>query len=408
MANALLNSLGGAAARNPKLWIANALFALAGYDPNAQSRGVLDQYKKALLAGGGLGPTGQPTTPRYGAGGGPLSPGEEKEIIGDKWNQLTPDQRHLLGKATHLEALSGVSPELGVAYAGEAFDPVAMKDRGVDRAFKDAQTKQMLAELAGEGETEYDLNWFMNPDRTQEERDRWVRGKHGPSRESAYVQLLNRRDDALRAGDTDEVDRINGLLSRIDKIPGPGGTTQIRDRGTGDVENITTLPQMVGGAEAIAAAEAQGKDIGTKEAELPTIETNFQHHLDSLDRLLEHPGFENGVGLGAWNPLRLVPGTTENDFRLALENMKGQLYAMAYETLKGGGHITEFEALQVSRGLAALDASLSEGEFRKNAGNLKELMGNLRDAVRRRAGGEALPAPRRRIYNPDTGQFEDR
>ena len=407
MPQSLIDALGDFYAQNPRLWIGNALAALAGYDPAAQQRSALEQYKQGLLKGGGLSESGQPVVPPHKVGV-PMTPEQEKQAIASGWNRFTPDQERLLGKVKHLEFLTGADPGAGVDYANEAFDPVATKDRRVNRAFKEAQTQQMLADLAGEGEADYDLNWFMDPSRTQEERDRWVRGKHGPSRESAYIQLLNRRDDALRAGDQDEVDRINGLLSRIDKIPGPGGSTQIRDRGTGGLEAVTTLPEMVEGAEQIAAAEAQGKDIGTKEAELPTLETNFQHHLDSLERLLEHPGFEGGVGLGAWNPLRLVPGTTENDFRLALENMKGQLYAMAYETLKGGGHITEFEALQVSRGLAALDASLSEDEFRKNAGNLKDLITNLRGSVRRRAKGEALPAPRRRIYNPETGSFEDR
>ena len=444
-----LDSFGSAMAQNPRLWIGNLLASLAGYDPQTEQKknalGVLNQLVSDQLGYNDLALEGnqyvnQNQEPVY-----TLTPEQEMLALGSDWltadpllkaereMQLTPEQTNaLIGNdwqptraapltedqeyarriARYTSALAQQDPLAALEYATEAYDPIGRKDRVSNRAYKDAQTEYTDANtqnlLAGL-EDDYDLGWFMDPSRTQEERDRYVRGKHGPSRESSYIQLLKRRDKAIEAGDQEEVERINGLLSRIDKIPGPGGTTLIYDRGSGQVEPVTAQPEMIAGTEALAAAAASGKDIGTKEAQLPTLETNFQHHLDSLDRLLEHPGFEGGVGLGAWNPLRLVPGTTENDFRLALENVKGQLYSMAYETLKGAGHITEFEASTVARGLAALDASLSEEEFKKNAANLKDLMGNLREAVRRRASGEeTLPTPRRRFYNPDTGEFEDR
>lgn len=414
----------------------SALMKLLGMDPQAEEKknalGVLNQLVGDQLGYNDLALEGNRYVNQNQQPVQTLTPEQEMLALGSDWftaepslkaerefrsspfqpNDLKPaplneDQEYTRRIARYTSALAQQNPLAALEYAIEAYDPIGRKDRLSKRAYRDASTQNLLAGIGGEGD--YDLNWFMDPSRTQEERDRWVRGKHGPSRESSYIQLLKRRDKAIEANDQDEVERINGLLSRIDKVPGPGGTTLIYDRGTGQVEPVTSQPEMLAGEEALAAASASGKDIGTKAAELPTLETNFQNHLNTLDRLLEHPGFEEGVGIGAWNPLRFVPGTTENDFRLALENVKGQLYAMAYDTLKGGGHITEFEASTVAKGLAAVDASLSKPEFERNVAKLKTLMGDLRGAVRRRAGGkEPLPTPRRRLYNPDTGEFEDR
>ena len=213
----------------------------------------------------------------------------------------------------------------------------------------------------------------------------------------------------MLAGDENEVNRIDGEIARLDKMTGAAGAPVVRDRGTGDAEYVVPPSEMIEGAGAVEGAKALGKDVGGQSAELPTLEVNFDHHLSSIDRLLEHPGFTSGVAMGALNPLRWVPGTQENDFRLALENMKGQLYTLAYNTLKGGGHITEFEAQSVAKGLANLDASLSKSEFQKNAGNLRKLLTELRGSIRTRtrSGGTPsdTPTQRRRVFDPATGEF---
>ena len=378
--------------------LAPLLDSLFGIGPHADARKANQDYKSLLLGLNRLEPDYSPS-PFETAG--PWSAGQHAP------EGLDPKQDFLAKKLRHADFLGANNPVTAHEYLAGALDPVGVRQRGTDDAFKAAQTQHMLAGGAGGGDDQFGLGWFLDqPSDIQENAILW---KHGPVRRGTFERLLELRQQAVLAGDENEVNRIDGEIARLDKMTGAAGAPVVRDRGTGEAEYVVPPSEMIEGAGAVESAKALGQDVGGQGAELPTLEVNFDHHLSSIDRLLEHPGFTSGVAMGALNPLRWVPGTQENDFRLALENMKGQLYTLAYNTLKGGGHITEFEAQSVAKGLANLDASLSKSEFQKNAGNLRKLLTELRGSIRTRArsGGAPsdTPTQKRRVFDPATGEF---
>jgi hypothetical protein len=132
-----------------------------------------------------------------------------------------------------------------------------------------------------------------------------------------------------------------------------------------------------------------------------------------------HPGFESVVGVG-FPGLRFVPGSSEADFDALFKQVTGAAFLEAFETLKGGGQITEKEGEKATQAISRLGRNISEKEFIIATNELRSIMRRgLERAEARRArlkGGAAPASGERRTptkskakqlrYNPATGDFE--
>jgi hypothetical protein len=77
--------------------------------------------------------------------------------------------------------------------------------------------------------------------------------------------------------------------------------------------------------------------------------------------LLAHPGRKLATGvLGVLPP---IPGRPEADFVSRLEQLKAGAFLQAYETLKGGGQITEIEGEKATAAMNRMSRTTSDKEF---------------------------------------------
>jgi hypothetical protein len=127
-----------------------------------------------------------------------------------------------------------------------------------------------------------------------------------------------------------------------------------------------------------------------------------------------HKGFEAAVGAGFgktfgslsdWFPV----ATEGRDFRTRLDQAKGGAFLEAFETLKGGGQITEVEGKKATAAITRMDLAQSEEEFVKAATEFRDILARGFAKARQRSGG-GMPSGGGtmgvRRYNPQTGRIE--
>lgn len=147
-------------------------------------------------------------------------------------------------------------------------------------------------------------------------------------------------------------------------------------------------------AEKTAAGTATGQAQAQAQLDFPQIETAATQTINQVKRLLTHPGFRAAVG--AAGPEKIfgnIPligeGTQVQDFNLALEQVKGGQFLEAFESLKGGGQITETEGRKATQAISDMSTAQSEEAFIRSANEFINIVRRGRERARKAAGGEA-------------------
>jgi hypothetical protein len=135
-----------------------------------------------------------------------------------------------------------------------------------------------------------------------------------------------------------------------------------------------------------------------------------------ISKAEKHPGLKTAVGLsGKIDPRNYMAGTDATDFQILLDQMQGQTFLQAFESLKGAGQITEVEGTKATNAIARLNRAQSEKEFRTSLAELKSILEKAskkipsQDAFIRPKPTPAKPAAPTsnvRKYNPVTGRIE--
>lgn len=185
-----------------------------------------------------------------------------------------------------------------------------------------------------------------------------------------------------------------------------GGVPSIVDRNTRTTTPLSTPEAEAQAKGRIAAAEAEGQNSGKSRAEaqatLPAAEQSASVALDLIEKLKNHPGKRYAVGVLGAAPT--VPGTPQADFVALLEQAQGKAFLEAFNTLKGGGQITEVEGKKATQAIARMQRSQSVAAFNSALDDYKAVIqGGLRRAQQR--AGVSGGAPRLR-FNPETGMIE--
>ena len=167
--------------------------------------------------------------------------------------------------------------------------------------------------------------------------------------------------------------------------------TKTIDTGTGTaIVNSMTGEQQGEISKNLSAAEAQkatgrieGETQALAAAELSTDIENAENAISVIDQTLNHPGLAGAVG----NIQGLVPGTIAgamnedvSDFLRLSDQIQGKAFLQAFETLKGGGQITEVEGKKATDAIARLSRAQSEPAFKAA---LTELKGIIKRGVQR-------------------------
>jgi hypothetical protein len=180
-------------------------------------------------------------------------------------------------------------------------------------------------------------------------------------------------------------------------------------------QQIATVPKNV--AEA-ASLKEQGGAQGLAKVALPGALNKAEQAMDVVDQMIKHPGREAATGKSSLlDPRNYVPGTEAKDFQIMSKQLEGKVFLEAFESLKGGGAITEEEGKRATQAMARLDRAQSDDEYLRSLNELKTILTKGMGIARQKAGvapqPEQVPAaspaptvPTRRRYNPATGKLE--
>lgn len=150
-------------------------------------------------------------------------------------------------------------------------------------------------------------------------------------------------------------------------------------------QQVGLIPKDLQGKE---AAEERGKAQGQAQVALNTAATKAAQAERLIDEMLNHPGRETATGKsGVFDPRNYIPGTDAKDFQVRSKQLQGTVFLEAFQSLRGGGAITEVEGQKAEAAIARLDRAQSDEEYVKA---LRELKGIIRTGLinaRKRASG---------------------
>lgn len=166
---------------------------------------------------------------------------------------------------------------------------------------------------------------------------------------------------------------------------------------------------VAGEAAQSAAGAAEGARIGSA----PKTVTQADTMLADIDAVMGDPQLGNALGWSSYVPFD-IPGYNTQP-RSRIEKLQGQAFLQAFESLKGGGAITEIEGKKAEQAIARLRTSQTEDEFKAALGELRGIVIAAKDRASARLPGgipeapapAASPtAPKVLRYNPETGELE--
>lgn len=149
-----------------------------------------------------------------------------------------------------------------------------------------------------------------------------------------------------------------------------------------------------------AAATAAGTVTGRSQAEaamgVSDAIAEAQNAVGIIDQMMSHPGLEYAVGKSSVLPI--IPGTPPADFDALAKQLEGKAFLQAFETLKGGGQITQIEGEKATAAIARLSRAQTEEEYRRSLREFKNII--QRGIARAKAKGRQANGP-----TQGTGEF---
>jgi len=157
---------------------------------------------------------------------------------------------------------------------------------------------------------------------------------------------------------------------------------------------LSSLPREANAKQTLAAAGASGTATGEKTAgaqfDLPRVESNVTQALGDINKLKNHPGLGNITGIYSKAPI--IPGTDQAAANALAEQVQGQTFLQAYNSLKGGGAITDIEGKKGEAAIARLNRSQSTEDYRAALDDLSSVLKSGLDRMRKQAKAPAAKA----------------
>lgn len=222
-------------------------------------------------------------------------------------------------------------------------------------ALADFEAQQKIKQkYAGPGDMPMSLKeWGAYQSMSEDEKRAYLNMKRSPS---TYINLGNKmaQPDPVRPGE---------MLDEREKGLPPEQTPEHK-------------------AEVVAAQEQAKEDIANMDS-LPQVIADADESIRLVDELVAHPGMSDVVGMKGWGGLTTalpfvdsaVPGTDAAGFMARLEQLGGKQFLQAFQSLKGGGHITEIEGEKATNAISRLmQTGQSEEEYLKAAQEYKQVI----------------------------------
>lgn len=163
--------------------------------------------------------------------------------------------------------------------------------------------------------------------------------------------------------------------------------TDARGREANDINR-----QLVGQERQLKIEKLQAEKDDREKSKKAAI-AKAEESIAVIDKALKHPGREIATGKsGVLDPRNYMAGTDAMDFQIVLDQLGGQAFLQAFESLKGGGQITEVEGKKATDAMARLNRKQSDTEFKRSLQDLREV---VEAGLRRAKGGAggATPVP---------------
>jgi hypothetical protein len=147
----------------------------------------------------------------------------------------------------------------------------------------------------------------------------------------------------------------------------------------------------------VKQAQSEGKEVGeaTGKAKinLPVVEEQSKFMLRHIDEMIgskdgkikPHAGFQDFVG-ATWKPgARFIEGSDAASFQARHEQVKGEAFKEAFQSLKGGGQISNVEGEAATKALNRMDKAQSEKEYKAAARDFQKEIRVLVKLAKKRA-----------------------
>jgi hypothetical protein len=160
-------------------------------------------------------------------------------------------------------------------------------------------------------------------------------------------------------------------------------------------------------AEAKASGEFMGKNKAAAAAALPGALEAASEGIRLIDEMVgkaevrdksgkviekgtaPHPGFKNYVGAALVPGMRFVEGSDTASFEVRQKQIEGKAFLEAFQTLKGGGAITEKEGEKGTAAIMRMNKASNEKEYTAAARELQGILRTGMDRARTKAGALA-------------------
>lgn len=200
-------------------------------------------------------------------------------------------------------------------------------------------------------------------------------------------------------------------MKRAGKVVDLGGSQAVLDPTDSSIEKEYEKALRPEDEPENVAAKAEAQVAGTKqgerEADLGKVQESASYMLSVIDKLLEPggsglaPGVKETVGgiAGLQGAQSYYMPITKNQrhFQPIINQIRGQTFMRAYETLKGGGQITEIEGRKGEQAIARLSQAQDEASF-------EEALRELRDVVKKGLDRAVVEADSGLIKQPTADQ----
>lgn len=258
------------------------------------------------------------------------------------------------------EDLGNLQTETQATFGGKPVDPV------MAAVLPYAQPDDILKMALPQSQTAEQKNWQFAQGLPEDQRAAFLGSNNASPATVQEWQFFSQLDPQAQAKFLE--------MKRNPQIMNLGGTQAVRAPGGGIGESYTVTPKPTDMPEFQAAqetAKVTARETVQRGAEatsnLPKVQASAANARSMVQGVLNHPGFSSTVGATALPGARFIPGTKEADFQSRMDQLKGSAFLQAFETLKGGGQITEVEGKKATDAINRMSISTSEKEFRQAA-----------------------------------------
>lgn len=163
-----------------------------------------------------------------------------------------------------------------------------------------------------------------------------------------------------------------------------------RTQGVGQPQNVVGFsPQEEAQQEANRVRlTTQAKADVTPSAEKLGRYDSAANAISLIDQALSHPGLKAATGLsGSIDPRNYIPGTDAKNFGVLMDQIQGGAFMQAFQSLKGGGQITEREGEKAQAAIARMNRAQSTDEFTRGLNEYREVLSIGMERARKSIGG---------------------